>query len=91
MTAIALFGAGGKMGIRLGHNLKGSRYDGRPVEVSDIGRKRLNDELGMQAMDVDHALESAEVVVLAVPDSAIGKVAHSSRLRRCRDRGHLRQ
>lgn len=76
MTAIALFGAGGKMGMRLGHNLKGTHYDVRAVEVSDAGKQRLNDELGMQATNVDHALEGAEIVVLAVPDSAIGKVAH---------------
>ena len=76
MTNIALFGAGGKMGIRLGRNLKNSRFQVRPVEVSEAGRQRLQDELGWQAFDVDQALNGAEVVVLAVPDTAIGKVAH---------------
>ena len=76
MTAVALFGAGGKMGCRLGRNLKGSRYVVRPVEVSDFGRKRLKDELGWDAVDADQALEGAEIVILAVPDTAIGKVAH---------------
>jgi D-apionate oxidoisomerase len=77
MTTIALFGAGGKMGMRLGQNLKNSYYTVRPVEVGEAGRKRLADELGWQAVDADYALADAEVVVLAVPDSAIGKVATS--------------
>jgi D-apionate oxidoisomerase len=77
MTTIALFGAGGKMGMRLGQNLKNSHYTVRPVEVGEAGRKRLADELGWQAVDADYALADAEVVVLAVPDSAIGKVATS--------------
>jgi D-apionate oxidoisomerase len=75
MTTIALFGAGGKMGMRLGANLKNSRFTVRPVEVSEAGRKRLADELGWQGVDSDYALADAEVVILAVPDTAIGEVA----------------
>jgi D-apionate oxidoisomerase len=75
MTTIALFGAGGKMGMRLGKNLKDSRYTVRPVEVGEAGRKRLADELGWQAVDSDYALADSDVVILAVPDTAIGKVA----------------
>ena len=33
MTKIALLGAGGKMGVRLATNLKGSRFDVDHVEV----------------------------------------------------------
>lgn len=77
MTAIALFGAGGKMGCRLSKNLRGSRFDVRHVEVSDVGKARLNSELGLQAVDTQTALAGAEVVILAVPDTAIGKVAAS--------------
>jgi hypothetical protein len=76
MTKIALFGAGGKMGMRLGANLKNSRFHAAPVEVSEAGKERLNKELGWAAVDVDVALDGAEIVVLAVPDTAIGKVAH---------------
>jgi hypothetical protein len=75
MTAIALFGAGGKMGMRLGKNLVGSEYEVRHVEVSDAGRARLKNELGVESVPADKALEGAEIVVLAVPDTAIGKVA----------------
>ena len=77
MTKIALFGAGGKMGMRLGANLKNSRFEVAPVEVSDAGKARLKDELGWAAVETDAALQGAEIVVLAVPDTAIGKVSHA--------------
>ena len=75
MTSIALFGAGGKMGYRLAKNLKGSRFDVRHVEVSDAGKTRLQNDLGLSCVDVDAALSGVDVVILAVPDTAIGKVA----------------
>lgn len=77
MTSIALFGAGGKMGYRLAKNLKGSRFDVRHVEVSDAGKARLRDDLGLSCMSADDALNGVDVVILAVPDTAIGKVAAS--------------
>jgi D-apionate oxidoisomerase len=77
MTTIALFGAGGKMGCRLARNLKGSAYALRPVEVSDAGKARFKAEIGLDAMGQDEALKGADVIILAVPDTAIGKVAHS--------------
>jgi len=40
MTSIALFGAGGKMGVRLSKNLQGSSYQVRHVEVGEVGRQR---------------------------------------------------
>jgi hypothetical protein len=75
MVAIALFGAGGKMGYRLAKNLKGSRFQVRHVEVSDAGKQRLKTDLDLSCVDVDTALSGADVVILAVPDTAIGKVA----------------
>ncbi len=77
MTSIALFGAGGKMGCRLAANLKRSRYDVRHVEVSDAGRQRLADELGLSCVPQEQALDGAEIVILAVPDTLIGKVSHA--------------
>ena len=77
MTSIALFGAGGKMGYRLAKNLKGSRFDVRHVEVSDAGKARLKDDLGLSCVPADQGLDGADVVILAVPDTAIGKVAAS--------------
>jgi hypothetical protein len=77
MTAIALFGAGGKMGYRLATNLRGSRFDVRHVEAAEAGRQRLREGLGFECVPAEQALDGAEVVVLAVPDTVIGKVAAS--------------
>lgn len=74
-TVIALLGAGGKMGVRLAKNLRGSRFEVRHVEVGEVGRQRLRDELGVECVDQARALENAQVVILAIPDTAIGKVA----------------
>lgn len=77
MTKVALFGAGGKMGVRLSTNLAKTDFDVAHVEVSDAGRERLKTELGFDTVDAEAALEGAEVVILAVPDTVIRKVAAS--------------
>jgi hypothetical protein len=77
MTRIALLGAGGKMGVRLATNLKGSRFDVDHVEVSDEGRHRLKSAVGADCVDLDQALSRADLVVMAVPDRLIGKIAHT--------------
>jgi len=56
MTQIALLGAGGKMGYRLSLNLKNSDYKVKHVEVSDVGRDRLKNDLGITCCDMDDAL-----------------------------------
>lgn len=77
MTKVALFGAGGKMGLRLSSNLAKSDFETRHVEVSDEGRARLKKDFGFDCVDQETALKEAEVVILAVPDTVIGKVAAS--------------
>lgn len=77
MTSIALFGAGGKMGHRLSRNLKDSAFTVRHVEVSEQGRARLAQDFGIQCVSAEQALSDAEVAILAVPDTHIGKVAQS--------------
>ncbi len=74
MTKIALFGAGGKMGVRLSRNLANTEFETAHVEVSDIGKERLKTELGFDCQPPEVALKDADVIVLAVPDTAIGKV-----------------
>jgi D-apionate oxidoisomerase len=74
-VSIALFGAGGKMGLRLSRNLMGSPFAVRHVEPSPVGQARLKDELGLTAVSVDVSLAGADVVILAVPDTLIGKLA----------------
>ncbi|SDR60867.1 phosphogluconate dehydrogenase C-terminal domain-containing protein [Paraburkholderia tuberum] len=73
---IALFGAGGKMGVRLSSNLLKSDYRVSHVEPGAAGQKRLKDELGVQCVSADEALDGADVVILAVPDTLIGELSH---------------
>ena len=77
MTKLTLFGAGGKMGARLSANLMNSDFETTHVEVSPEGTARLATELGITAVTEDKALNEADVIVLAVPDTVIGKVAAS--------------
>lgn len=72
--SVAVLGAGGKMGFRVTKKLFDAGYDLRAVEIGDVGRARLA-EAGITATDAATGLEGAEVVVLALPDNIIGKVA----------------
>jgi len=73
---IALFGAGGKMGVRLSKNLLNSRFRVAHVEPGAAGQQRLRDELGLSVVSTEEALQDADVVILAVPDTLIGKISH---------------
>jgi D-apionate oxidoisomerase len=77
MTKVALLGAGGKMGVRLARNLVGEPYEVAHVEISEEGRERLRKELGFDCVDADAALAAADIVLMAVPDALIGKIAKS--------------
>ncbi len=77
MTKVALLGAGGKMGMRLGANLaKHDEFETLHVEVSEEGRKRVKDAFGIECVDAQTAVAGADVVLLAVPDTLIGKISH---------------
>lgn len=72
---VTLVGAGGKMGLRLTRNLKdNSRYEMSYLEVSGEGKKRLAD-LGVTVSDEQEAIPGADMVILAVPDTLLGKVS----------------
>lgn len=77
MTKIALFGAGGKMGVRSARNLLETDFDVAHVEISEAGQKRLKDEIGKDCVPAEEALKGAAVVLLAVPDTAIKAVSHA--------------
>lgn len=72
--SIALVGAGGKMGCRLADNLKGSSHALKYLEVSPAGLERLA-QRGLSVSTQDEALPDADIVILAVPDVAIGRVS----------------
>jgi hypothetical protein len=75
MTTIALFGAAGKMGTRIREKLAGdARYDLLYVEAGERGLAALRDA-GLTPTPVEEAVRQADVVILAIPDKAIGSVA----------------
>ncbi|MBD2699032.1 semialdehyde dehydrogenase [Spirosoma sp. BT702] len=75
MTKIALVGAGGKMGCRLTDNfLKLPEYDVAYLEVSPKGIENLG-ERGVSVSKQNVAIPTADVVILAVPDVAIGAIS----------------
>lgn len=74
MTSIAILGSGGKMGFRITRKLVDAGYDVRAVEIGEAGRARLL-EAKIQARDVDEGVDGADVVILALPDNIIGRVA----------------
>jgi hypothetical protein len=76
MSKIALFGAGGKMGVRSARNLVSTDFDVAHVEISEAGQSRLKSDLGMDCVPAEDALKGADVVLLAVPDTAIKAVSH---------------
>ena len=63
------------MGVRLATNLVGSAYAVDHVDVSDVGRQRVKEAIGIDCVDQATALQSADVVVMAVPDKLIGTIA----------------
>ena len=74
-TIIALVGAGGKMGCRLTDNFrKRTDYNVHYLEVSPQGLENLRAR-GVTAADAATAIPAADVVILAVPDVAIGGIS----------------
>lgn len=75
MNTIALFGAAGKIGARIARLLKDDpKYTTLFVEAGDDGQARLR-EMGLTATPSTEAVKQADVVILAVPDLFIGKIA----------------
>ncbi|MCA9157339.1 MAG: NAD(P)-binding domain-containing protein [Planctomycetales bacterium] len=78
MTCIAIIGAGGKMGCRLTDNLvkSPSKHELLLVEVNEAARSKI-EQRGLATIDQADALARAEVVILALPDRVLGRVAES--------------
>jgi D-apionate oxidoisomerase len=74
MTTITLIGAGGKMGCRITDRMRDSAYTMRYVEISPSGLERLG-QRGIAVTPQAEALQAADVVILALPDALIGKLA----------------
>ena len=78
MTKIAILGAGGKMGCRITNNLRKGQaaHELMLVEISEEGKARIAEQ-GLTTTDQATALKEASVVILALPDRVLGKVAES--------------
>ena len=74
MTKVVLAGAGGKMGVRLTHNLKNSEYDMAYSEISPQGMQKLG-EKGVTITRAGDCIPEADIVILAVPDVALSMVS----------------
>ena len=72
--SIAVLGAGGKMGFRVSRKLIEAGHDVRAVEIGAAGQARLA-EGGITATDMAAGVAGAAVVVLALPDTLIGRVS----------------
>jgi hypothetical protein len=72
--AIAVIGAGGKMGMRVSNNLQRSNHTVYYSENSPAGQQRTLDA-GRTLTDTPTAVAEAEVVILAVPDVALAPVS----------------
>jgi hypothetical protein len=70
---IAVIGAGGKMGMRVSNNLVKTVHAVWYVENSPAGRERTV-AAGRELTDAATAVADADIVVLAVPDLALGAV-----------------
>ncbi len=75
MIKISLLGAGGKMGCRIIDHLKDKpKYDLRCCEIGEAGLKNLA-QRGIRVSSTDEALAGTDVVILALPDRILGRVA----------------
>lgn len=71
--AIAVIGAGGKMGMRVSDNLVKTDHAVSYSENSPAGQERVR-AAGRELTETPDAVRGADIVVLAVPDLALGPV-----------------
>lgn len=74
MKKVSLIGAGGKMGLRLTHNLVNSKYAMSYVEINQIGVQKLK-EKGISISEAGFCVPDSDIVILAVPDVALESVS----------------
>jgi hypothetical protein len=75
---VAVIGAGGKMGTRTSRNLITKfpdKFDVKLVETFAPAAERIREQLGREVVPVQEALNFADVVVFAVPDTLIKKLS----------------
>ena len=75
MTKVCLVGAGGKMGMRLTHNLKD--HPGYQMSYLENGAAGINNlkKYNITPTEEGQAIPEADMVILGVPDVILGKVS----------------
>ncbi len=77
MSTVAIFGAAGKIGTRISNRLSEvPDLTALYVESGEVGLARLT-QAGRPCTPAEEACRRADVAILAVPDTVLGKVAHS--------------
>lgn len=75
---VAVIGAGGKMGTRTSNNLVTKfpdKFDVKLVETFPPAVEKIEKERGLKVTPVQEALDFADVVIFAVPDTLIKKLS----------------
>lgn len=62
------------MGLRLTRNLRHSEYQMAYLEINDSARQKA-EELGVEISEEDSVIPGSDIVILAVPDTVLGKVS----------------
>jgi hypothetical protein len=73
--AVAILGAGGKMGARITKKIHDGPHRLAAIEIAPEGRARL-EAMGVPLTEDEAWVEASDVVVLALPDNVIERVAH---------------
>lgn len=71
---ISVIGAGGKMGTRITNNLVRHDYNLLFCEKAEAGIARIR-ENGNEVTDTNEAVKISDVVILAVPDTLLGRIS----------------
>jgi hypothetical protein len=71
---ITIMGAGGKMGTRVLDNLVKTEYDLLLCEKAEAGIDRIRKK-GLSVTDMESAVPKSDIVIMAVPDSVLGKLS----------------
>ena len=71
---IGILGAGGKMGMRIGANLRKLPNQIFYIENAEVGKQRLK-ESGMEVSAPEAVMGQVDVLILAVPDILINKIS----------------
>ncbi len=74
LKKVVVIGAGGKMGMRVSRNLQNSDYEVSYCETFPAAQARVT-EAGRSLSDANDVVPGCDVLILAVPDIALGDIS----------------